>query len=94
MVHLLTHDVAGPVNLSTPEPVTNKTFTKAVAGHLGRPAFLVVPRFASKVPFGIGGLVEALLFTSARLEPTVLERSGFAFEHPTLDDALTSLLGR
>lgn len=94
MVHLLTHDVAGPVNLATPNPVTNTAFTKAVAGQLGRPAFLSIPRLVSRAPFGVGDLVRSLLFTSARLEPTALEASGFTFAHPTLDDALPAVLGR
>jgi uncharacterized protein (TIGR01777 family) len=94
MVHLLTHDVSGPVNLSTPEPVTNRAFTEAVAAHVGRPTFLSIPRVTARLPFGIGGLVQALLFTSVRMEPTVLVGSGFAFGHATLDDALTAVVGR
>lgn len=94
MVHLLTHDISGPVNLSTPHPVSNAAFTRAVASHLGRPSFLVIPRVVRRMPFGVGELVDALLFTSARLEPVALVESGFRFAHPTLDDALHAVLGR
>ena len=94
MVHLLTSEVSGPVNMSTPAPVTNAAFTKAVAAHLGRPTFLVIPRATTRLPFGVGDLVESLLFTSARMTPTVLETSGFTYAHPTLDDALTAVVGR
>lgn len=94
MVHLLTTDVSGPVNLSTPEPVTNAVFTKAVASHVGRPTFLVIPHATTHLPLGVGDLVESLLFTSARMQPTVLESSGFTFAHPTLDDALGAVIGR
>ena len=59
-----------------------------------RPAALPIPRFISKVPFGVGDLVESLLFTSARVRPTVLESAGFEFTHSHLEGALRAVLGR
>lgn len=92
--HALDADaVRGPVNLTAPNPVTNADFTRAVAGALGRPAFLVIPRAVRSVP-GIGPLVGALLFTSARVEPAALAGSGFTFAHPDLATALDHVLGR
>ena len=41
----------------------------------------------------LGEFAEELL-AGQRAEPGVLERSGFAFDHPTLDEALTAELGR
>lgn len=91
--HLLTADVAGPVNLTAPTPVTNAEFTKVLAAVLKRPAVLPIPSFGPKLLLG-GELADALLFTGQRVVPSVLTSSGFAFEHPTLDVALRALLGR
>ncbi len=40
--------VAGPLNGSSPDPVTNARFTAALARALHRPAILPVPKFALK----------------------------------------------
>ncbi|MCU1372663.1 MAG: NAD-dependent epimerase/dehydratase [Ilumatobacteraceae bacterium] len=85
--------VAGPVNLTAPQPVTNAQFTDAVGEALHRPTFLTIPGFARKAPFGIGGLVESLLFSSARVTPNALQEAGFAFDHPDLGPALAAVLG-
>lgn len=84
--------VTGALNLTAPEPVTNSSFTKALGGALHRPTFLTIPRFARHAPFGIGGLVESLLFTSARVEPRGLTDAGFTFAHPDLETALAAVL--
>jgi uncharacterized protein (TIGR01777 family) len=84
--------VAGPLNLTAPEPATNAEFTRALGAALHRPTFLTVPRFATKAPAGIGDLVGSLLFTSARVEPAALLAAGFRFEHPALDGALEAVV--
>lgn len=89
--HLLTADIAGPVNLTAPNPVTNAEFTKILGKVLNRPAFLPIPTFGPKLLLG-GELADALLFTGQRVLPKVLLASGFAFQHPTLDSALRALL--
>jgi uncharacterized protein len=91
---LLDADVRGPVNLTAPNPVTGKELAQTIGRVLHRPAALPIPRFISKVPFGVGDLVESLLFTSARVQPTVLERAGFAFTHSDVEGALRAVLGR
>ena len=90
---LLDAEVAGPVNLTGPEPVTNAQFTKALAGVLHRPAALPVPAFGPKLLLG-GELAENLLFTSLRVVPEVLEQGGFAFRHRDVTAALRGVLGR
>ncbi|HEX7443808.1 MAG TPA: TIGR01777 family oxidoreductase [Acidimicrobiales bacterium] len=89
--HLLDHDISGPVDVTAPEPVTNAAFAKALGKALHRPAALPVPAFGPKLVVG-GELAQALLFTSARVLPTVLEASGFAFAHPDLEGALRAVL--
>jgi uncharacterized protein len=84
-------DLAGPVNLTGPAPVTNAEFTKVLAGLLHRPALLQVPGFALQIALGeFAG--EAL--RSQRVLPAVLERAGFTFTQPTVEAALRAALGR
>jgi uncharacterized protein len=88
---LLSHDVSGPVDLTAPEPATNRDFTKALGAALHRPAVLPVPRFGPGLVVG-RELADALLFTSARALPTALEASGYRFRHPDLETALRATL--
>lgn len=90
---LLDHDIAGPVNLTAPEPVTNREMTKVLGAVLHRPTLLPVPSFGPKLLLG-GELAEALLFTSQRVLPAVLTEQGYPFAHPTLEVALRALLDR
>ena len=90
---LLSNPLQGAVNLTAPEPVTNREFTKTLAGALRRPAVMPVPRFAPKLLVG-SELAEALLFSSTRVIPERLGNAGYPFAHPTLDDALRSILAR
>lgn len=91
MVHLLTADVSGPVNLTAPEPATNATFTRALGRALGRPTLLPIPLLGPAVLLG-RELATALLGDSLRVIPDRLIESGFSFQHPDLDEALTSML--
>lgn len=91
IVHLLTADVRGPVNLTTPHPVTNREFTQNLARTLRRPAFLPIPSFAPKLVLG-SELVESVLLVSQRVLPRRLEASGFVFAYPELAPALGHLL--
>ncbi|WCO68540.1 TIGR01777 family oxidoreductase [Iamia majanohamensis] len=91
---LLDHDVAGPVDLTAPHPVSNRVFAKTLGKVLHRPAVLPIPRAVTHLPLGVGALVENLLFSSARVLPAVLEEAGFSFRHETLEEALRDLLDR
>jgi uncharacterized protein (TIGR01777 family) len=78
-------DLAGPVNMVGPEPVTNATFTRALGQRLGRPAVLQVPGIALQIALGEFAH-EAL--RSQRVLPGVLNRAGFTFTQPTVEAAL------
>ena len=91
--HLLTANISGAVNLTAPNPVTNAEFTKALARTLRRPALLPIPKFGPKLLLG-SELVENLLFTGQRVMPAELQKSGFAFQHSTIDVALRALLNK
>jgi len=89
---LLEHEeLSGPFNASAPKPETNAAFTATLARHLKRPAFMAVPACVLKV--GLGDMAN-LLLTGADMRPARLESAGFRFEYPTLDQALTAILGR
>jgi hypothetical protein len=91
--HVLMHDtVRGPVNATSPEPVTNAEFTRILGRVLNRPAIIPVPRFALEL--GLGAMTEPLLLASARVNPEKLLDSGFEFSYPALEPALLHLLGR
>ena len=92
VLHLLDHDVSGPVNMAAPEPVRNVDYTRALGGELGRPTVVPIPGFAPRLLFG-RELVEALLYESKRVVPQVLEASGFAFRHRTIEQCFAGVLG-
>ena len=83
-------DMSGPVNVSTPNPVTNSEFTRALGRALGRPALFVVPAFALRV---MQGDLAEVVTSSARMEPARLRESGFEFRYPEIDGALEWALG-
>ena len=89
ILHLLGSDVSGPVDLTSPNPVTNAEFTKVLAEVMHRPAFLAVPAFALKLALGSEMAKETVL-VSQRALPARLESSGYTFRHPELLGALNS----
>lgn len=93
IMFLLDHDIAGPVNLTAPAPVTNAEFTKTLAAVLRRPAILPIPSFGPKMLLG-SELATNLLFDGQRVVPKVLQDAGYRFQHPDLETALRALLNR
>jgi uncharacterized protein (TIGR01777 family) len=87
---LLEHDVAGPVNLTGPSPVSNAEFTKTLGRRLHRPTLFAVPGFAARL--ALGEFSEDVL-TGQRATPARLLDAGFEFTHSTLDAALAAELG-
>jgi uncharacterized protein len=87
--YLLTADLAGPVNLTAPNPATNAEVTSAMSRALRRPAILPVPSLALKIALGE---FSSEVLGSLRVVPTALMNSGFTFADPTIDAALASML--
>lgn len=93
MLHALeTPSLAGPINVVSPNPVTNREFTRTLGRVLRRPAFLPLPRFAARL--ALGEMADELLQYSARVKPKVLEASGYQFRAAELDACLRNLLHR
>ncbi|MEZ5176313.1 MAG: TIGR01777 family oxidoreductase [Acidimicrobiia bacterium] len=88
-LHVIDTHVHGPVNVASPNPVTNAEFVKALGSALHRPTVLPTPRFALVARLG-GELAESIGYVSHRLAPRVLEDSGFTFVHETVDAALAA----
>lgn len=88
---LQTPGVAGALNLTAPEPVTNTTFTETLGRILHRPTLASVPAFALRALFG--EMADGAILASQRAYPAALGRSGFRFAHPTLEQALRFELG-
>jgi uncharacterized protein (TIGR01777 family) len=84
-------DVAGAVNVTSPEPVTNREFTETLARVLHRPAGLAIP--APVLTLLLGDLAREALLSSTRALPARLEDLGFRFSHPALEPALRQVLG-
>jgi NAD dependent epimerase/dehydratase family enzyme len=89
---LVTDGLRGPVNATTPQPVTNREFTKALGRVLGRPTLFPLPGFAARL--ALGEMADELLLASARVEPTQLLKTGYQFRFPELEGALRHLLGK
>jgi hypothetical protein len=87
---LLNEALSGPVNVVAPHLVTNYEFTKTLGRVLSRPTIFPVPAFAIRLAFGEMG--DAALLGSTRVEPARLKESGYAFQHPELEDALRQML--
>ena len=91
MLWLLDHPVAGAVNLTAPNPVTNTEFTKTLGAAVRRPAIIPTPTIALWAKLG-RQLTQELLLSSAHVSPCTLLSEGFVFEHPRLERALTAAL--
>ena len=93
IVHALTDEtVEGPVNVGSPNPMTNAEYTKVLGKVLGRPTVLPLPAPAARVM--LGEVADALLLASQRMRPAKLEATGYGFRYPQLEGALRHLLGR
>ena len=89
--HCLGADVAGPVNLVGPAPVTNRAFTKALGKAVRRPT-LPVPVPGLVLSAALGAFAKEGVLAGQRLVPAVLQRTGFAFADPDVESALRSAL--
>ncbi|MFE7315766.1 MULTISPECIES: TIGR01777 family oxidoreductase [unclassified Streptomyces] len=89
--HLLaTEELSGPVNLTAPEPVTNREATAVMGRLLRRPTLCTVP--APVLRLVLGEFAGDVL-GSQRIVPRRLLDSGFTFAHPRIGDAVRAALG-
>ena len=86
---IVTPALSGPVNVTSPNPVTNAEFARSLGRAMHRPAFLPTPGFALRLM--LGEMADGLLLSGQRAVPAKALDAGFAFRYPQLDDALASL---
>ncbi len=70
----------------SPNPVTNREFTRVLGKVLRRPTVIPMPALQARILFG--EMAEEILLTGARVLPTRLETGGFKFDAPDLEQAL------
>ena len=88
---MITADGArGPLNATSPAPVTNAEFSKALGRALRRPSMLPAPAFALRL--ALGEMADALLLSGQRALPVRATDLGFSFRYSNIDDALASVL--
>jgi uncharacterized protein (TIGR01777 family) len=82
--------VSGTINASSPNPATNKDFSKALGRALNRPAVMPVPGLVLDAKFGkeFGQVLRG----GAKVIPKRTQELGYKFTYPDLDQALRNLL--
>ena len=92
LVAVMENDAAtGPVNVSAPEPATNKELSKTLGRVLKRPAFAPVPGLAVKALYGE---MAQIVIAGQRMFPRRLQALGYSFRQPELEAALRSATGK
>jgi uncharacterized protein (TIGR01777 family) len=82
-------DIHGPVNVTSPNPVTNAQMTEAMGRVLHRPTLMRAPAFGVRLVFGDFGKD---LLAGQRVVPSRLLDAGFSFDHPDFEPALRHVL--
>lgn len=89
IVFCLEKKISGPVNLTSPNPVTNQEFTAALARAMKRPALFPAPAIALKI--ALGGFSSEVL-GSKKVMPNALTEAGFKWDYPHISTALAALV--
>lgn len=93
ILHIIQHNtLRGAVNLTAPNPVTNREFSKTLARIFSKRVFIRFPQFLVRLLWGKMG--EETLLTSARVKPEKLLNSGYVFRHETILRALCHVTGK
>lgn len=87
MIFLLEHpEISGAINITSPNPISQKDFATDFAAVLKRPHFLRMPAFFVKALFGEMG--DYLILKGQSVIPKRLLESNFKFKYPILISAL------
>ena len=84
------NSVRAAVNVVSPQPAQNAEFTKLLAKALHRPALIPAPAFALRL--ALGEMADALLLSSQRVKPQILEKLGYRFLRSELPAAFSAVL--
>lgn len=87
IIFLIDHpEITGPVNMVSPEVITQKVFAKTLAKIINRPCFLKIPEWVLKIQFG--EMAQELLLSGLCVKSKRLDQHGFIFEDKDLKTAL------
>lgn len=81
----------GPINLTAPNPVTNRQLATALGRALHRPAIIPTPGWPIRV--ALGEMADAAILNGVRVVPARAESLGYRFRYPTIDEALAAIYG-
>lgn len=90
LVWFINHPEAqGVYNLSAPQPVQNRELASVIGRVMKRPAFLRVPGFFIRL---LLGEMSVMVLGGQRVLPARLQREGFTFKFPTIEEAIRDLI--
>jgi hypothetical protein len=84
--------VAGPLNLTAPEPVRNADMARELGRAMGRPSLLRAPAFAVRLV--AGEMADAAILNGQRVLPAKAQALGYRFLFPDLRGALDQIFNR
>jgi uncharacterized protein (TIGR01777 family) len=82
-------DISGPVNVVSPNPLTNKEFTKTLAQALSRPALLPMPKAILET--ALGDMAREMLLAGQRVSPRKLAEHEFHYRDPQIQSVFERL---
>ena len=85
------NECQGVFNATSPNPISNRGFTKTLGKILRRPSFMAMPQFALNM---IMGEMSCLLTKGQYALPKNIMTHGFVFNYPELESALKQIIGK
>jgi len=87
--HLIENNCEGIYNLTAPHPVSNRSFTRSIASHAGKPALFRIPAFIMRLIMGRAAII---VLNGQTVYPKKLQEEGYKFTFATIDDAIADLV--
>ena len=84
--------LSGPVNLTSPQPITARQFYQALAQALGYRRAKPLPTFAAKL--AMGDMARELILASQRVLPKKLLHAAYSFRYPDITSAIEIIVPR
>ncbi len=92
ILHCLSHEIAGPINIVAPAPVTNEEFIRILAKITKQPRLFSIPAWLMHLLYK--EMADEMVLASSHISCQKLKDSGFHFRHPDLETALRAMLGK
>ena len=93
IVHIINHEnIEEGVNGTSPNPVMNKDFTKALGKAMKRPTLLAIPAFNLRLL--LGEMADAILLKGQKVLPKKALDTGYQFQYHRIDEALNQIINK